>query len=92
MQQIEAAAAQTGTRGFDHGKCRGHRHRGIEGIAARRENLLPRLACQRIGAGDGRLVRNPGARRKRSRFGGSFDRRGGVGERSRHTADRGERQ
>ena len=66
--------------------------RTLLAIRLARENLLPCLACKRIGARDRRLVRNRGVGRKRRRFGVSFDRRGIVGERSRRTADRGERQ
>jgi len=66
MQQIEAAAAQTRTAGFDHRECRRYRHRRIEGIAARRQNFLARLARQWIGTGDGRLVRNRAARGERA--------------------------
>jgi hypothetical protein len=66
MQQIEAAAAQARTAGFDHCECRGYRHGRIECIAARRQNFLPRLARQWIGTGDGRLVRNCEVRRGRA--------------------------
>ena len=56
MQQVETAATQARAAGFDHGERRRHGHGSVEGIATRRENLLPRLARQGIGAGNGRFV------------------------------------
>ena len=63
VQQIEAAAAKTRTRGFDHCQRGGHRHRRVEGVAAGGENFLPCLTRERIGAGNRALVRNRGGGR-----------------------------
>jgi len=51
----------------------GHRHGGIECVAARRENFLAALARERIGARDGALVRNG-----RMRGGGRMRRDSGM--------------
>ncbi len=67
VQQIEAAAAQTRTRGFDHRQRGGHRHRRVEGVAAGGENFLPCFTRERIGAGNRALVRNRGGAARRAR-------------------------
>ena len=53
VQQPEAAAAETGAVGFHHGQRGADRHRGIEGIAARGEDVHAGPGGERMGAGDG---------------------------------------
>ncbi len=56
VQQPKAAAPEAGTVGFHHRQHRTDRHCRVEGIAARREDLMSRLGGQGMGSRDRRLV------------------------------------
>gem|GEM_PF-4678948 len=62
-QQEEAAAAQPGTVGLDHGQRGGDGHRGIEGVAAAGENVAADFAGQWMRRGHGTAFGNCGLRR-----------------------------
>jgi hypothetical protein len=65
MQEVEPASTEARAPRFGDFECRADRHGCIERIAARRQDLEPRLARERIGTGDGRnrwLVRFIGKR------------------------------
>jgi hypothetical protein len=62
LDQIERAAADTGTDRLHHRQRRAHRHRGVAGIAAGRQHLEAGFGGQRMRAGNGAQARRGGRR------------------------------